>query len=440
MSLEERRFYLENCDRCSHCKWTPGVTSEKYSTSCPSVDHGKFHSYSANGKIAIAYGLMEGRLDYSKDLVESVYSCSMCGACDTGCKWNHSGIVEPLDSLYALRQRIVTDGQAPASVAEIIDSLRHNGNPYGVPNADRTAWMQGEPIASNTSDKCDVILHIGCENAFHSAAWPELRTITKLLREAGVDFQVSPLEGPTGDLAFDLGYQDDARRMAEGLATTIRNSGASTLITCSTSAYSAFRNLWSRLGISLEGISVMHVSQAIEDMLASGLIHRQLAGAGKVTYHDPCKLGRLSEPHQTWTGKWSTAFNQVIVADPPRKVRFGADGQYHAPRALLRRIPGVELVEMERTERFSYCCGAGAASTKIAPAMAEQAAIQRLSEAVDCGAGVLVSACTNCTGHLRKVANRHSIPIRVSGLFEFVADAMSDRAHDDQRGRQHEDL
>lgn len=438
MTLEDRRFYLENCDRCSHCKWTPGVTSEKYSTSCPSVDHGKFHTYSANGKIAIAYGLMEGRLGYTRDLVESVYSCSMCGACDTGCKWNHSGIVEPLDSLYALRQRIVEDGQAPASVRNVIDSLRLEGNPYGMPRSDRNAWMRGDRALNEVRVDADTFLHIGCESAFNPAAWPELSSIVGLLRTAGIRFRISPEEGPTGDLAFDLGYQELARSQAEALASLIRTTGARRLITCSASAYAAFRNLWPRLGVGLDGVKVVHVSQAIEDAMAAGAIRNTFSATGKVTYHDPCKLGRLSEPFQPWSGKWTMAFNQVIVAEPPRKVRFGSDGQYQAPRSLLRRIPGVELVEMARSERFAYCCGAGAASSKVAPAMAEQAAIHRLGEAVDTGAGVLISSCATCTDHLRNVASRHSIPIEVKGLIEFLTGAMA--SHEQSEERPHEDF
>jgi Fe-S oxidoreductase len=140
-----------------------------------------------------------------------------------------------------------------------------------------------------------------------------------------------------------------------------------------------------------------------------------------VTYHDPCRLGRLSEPYQPWSGEWTVAMNTLKVPDSRRPVRFGNDGNYEAPRQLLRRIDGVQVVEMERNRLFAYCCGAGGGAREAYPAMARTAAVHRLKEARATGADKLVTACNGCQRHLAQAAAEHGIDIEVQGLFDLLA-------------------
>lgn len=427
--LEDRKPYILNCDRCSHCKWTPGARSNAFAQSCPSIYYGNFHAYSASGKNILAYGLIEGRLGYSEDFLHSVYACSMCGACDAGCKWNHSGVVEPLDTLYALRQRLADDGQALPAHVEIMQNLRMYGNPRGLAGNDSLQWADGLGLKEIGNGHCATYLHVGWENASGEAMWPGLRVVAELFRRAGFDFGVARDERSTGELAFDLGFVADARAMAEEAADRIRAAGVGTIITCSASSYAAFRNVYPRLGIALDGIKIVHVTDAVEEVIAGGLPVHAGTRAEKVTYHDPCKLGRLSEPYVRWDGEWTTAFNQVNITNPPRPVLFGNKGNYESPRALLRRMPGIDLVEMERSKAFSFCCGAAAGAKEAIPEFAEKAALHRLDEAMATGATTLVSVCASCTGHLREVAARNNVAIQVRDLFELLADRITAGAH-----------
>jgi len=79
----------------------------------------------------------------------------------------------------------------------------------------------------------------------------------------------------------------------------------------------------------------------------------------KVTYHDPCHLGRLAEPHTPWKGVEKKVLGQLIITDPPREVRFGVRGVFDPPRNILKSIPGIEFKEMERIREYSWCCGSG---------------------------------------------------------------------------------
>ena len=105
----------------------------------------------------------------------------------------------------------------------------------------------------------------------------------------------------------------------------------------------------------------------------------------KVTYHDPCHLGRQGEPYVPWNGKEKKIFGQAVVYDPPRPRYNGAFGIYDPPRNVLRAIPGLELVEMERNREAAWCCGAGGGAREAYPEFTSWTASERLEEAASPG-------------------------------------------------------
>ena len=146
-TLEERSDFLARCVRCSQCKFVPAPKSKAYASICPSIDYGNFHAYSASGQLINGLGLLEDKIQYTEEFLHSVQSCTMCGGCDSSCKVNYAELVQPLDSLYALRARIVRDGHAPATYRTLIDNLRNHGNKLGRPRAERSRWADGLSLA-----------------------------------------------------------------------------------------------------------------------------------------------------------------------------------------------------------------------------------------------------------------------------------------------------
>lgn len=423
MTLESRRDYVMRCDRCSGCKWTPGMPSERFASACPSIEFGQFHSYSGSGKTITAYAVMEERFDgYSAEMLRSVYACSACGACDTACKWSHANNVDPLDTIYALRGKIVADGAALPEHEAAINALRIDGNRYGKPAAERSRWAAELSLKHILDEPAPVLLHIGSENAYEPSQWLELRNIVALLQGAGLDFGVlGDAEPDDGGYAFDIGFQQDALSLAKRTAELIARSGATRVVTCSASAYWAFLNVYPRLGVKLKGVTIEHVAQTAEGLLADGA--RDLPAGGRdteaVTYHDSCKLGRLAEPYPEWDGRWVKVMNQINVTEPPRPVPFGNDALHDAPRRLIDRVSAAR-VEMQRNRQFAYCCGALGGGKEAYPDFARHAARERLEEARASGASTVVSACGACTAHLRKVAQESGAGVRVIGLFEYI--------------------
>lgn len=424
MALEDRRGYQEACNRCSQCKFVPMPESKEFSSICPSIDYGNFHAYSGSGKVITSYMLRENKAPVTPSLVESVYACTVCGGCDVACKTNMGDEVEPLDTIYELRTHMANNGHVPDALVQMVEKLRREGSHLGL-RAERSRWAEDLGVKDATREKVDVLLHVDGDNAFDRAQWPQLQALVKLLRIAGVDFGIAyDEERDSGGFAYDVGFQDDARALAEHQQVLLEQSGATVLLAASAGAYAAFRGLYPRLGVRLDGVRVVHSTEFSAELLESGRLRLAAANA-KVTYHDPCRLGRLSEPYEPWTGGRITVLNTLIVPDSTRPVRFGNRGQYEAPREILRQIEGLALVEMERNRQFAYCCGAGSGVAQAYPDMGETAALSRLREARKTGASCVVTACAGCQRHLKATAAAHAIDIEVCGLFDLLATSLS---------------
>lgn len=426
MALEDRRVYQQECPRCSQCKFLPMPESQEFSSICPSIDYGNFHAYSGGGKVITSFALLVDEIPVTQQLIDSVYACTMCGGCDTACKTNMGDQVEPLDTIYELRAHLANGGHVPEPLLKSFQQLRREGSHLGK-RSERAAWAEGLNIKNATKEKVDVLLHVDGADAFNRAQWPQLHTLVKIMRAAGVDFGIAyDAENDSGGFAYELGFQDDLRTFAADHQKLVRQSGANVLLTASADAYAAFRGLYPRVGVELGAVKIVHATDYVAELVSSGRIKLSGEKPLKATYHDPCRLGRLSEPYVPWTGDRVTVLNTLIVPDSQRPQRFGTKGQYEAPRRLLENLGGLELVEMERNREMAYCCGAGAGVTEAYPEMAEMAAVSRLKEARKTGASCIVTACSGCERHLAATAATKGIDIEVRGIFDLLADAISE--------------
>jgi Fe-S oxidoreductase len=387
------------------------------------MDYGQFHAYSGGGQLIMGYGLLSGDVACSKELEQAVSSCTMCGNCDISCKVNFAETVEPLDSLYALRAKLVGDGHSPAAHAGMMENLRATGNAQGHPRADRGLWSQGLDLATRDVTP-DVLLHIGSQLAYDQGSWSALRTVVETLKASGIALaHLGGDEGPSGGLAFDLGYVDDANAFARQMVEQVVRSGALTLVTFSASALAAFRAIYPRLGHSFQQVRVLHYTEYLQELVHDNRLRirpQQRASDSRVAYHDSCKLGRLSEP---WVPRDLQLDNQmggILTSRAPHKLRFGHGGCYDAPRALLGHL-GFEVIELERNRGSSYCCGAAGGVAQALPEAAELAAANRLAELRDANTSTLVSGCQGCTCHLGRNA---ADDVQVRDLIELLADAL----------------
>lgn len=417
--LRERHDFLDRCMRCSHCKFVTTPKSREFASVCPSMDYGEFHAYSASGQLIMASGLLHGEIDYTERLTEIVSACTMCGGCDPSCKLNFGETVEPLDGLYAFRAKIVEDGRSPYTHKDIMARIAETGNAQGKPAARRADWTDGLKGTLAKDGAADILLHVGSTLAYDQSKHETLRRIADTLMASGIRVRnLGREEGSSGSTAFDLGYQDEARRLGQAFLQQVGTSGAKTVVTLSAAALAAWRAIYPRLGLSFGGVRVLHITEYLLELADAGtvLLSSSDTSSGPVAYHDPCKLGRLSEVWEPRDLSLERVPAGIYISKAPDKLRYGNNGCYEAPREILRRI-GLDVVELERNRHSSFCCGANGGVTEAVPEAASKAAKSRLAELPQTGCATMVSGCGNCASHM----NRNAEGAPVVDLLDMIA-------------------
>jgi Fe-S oxidoreductase len=417
MALADYRDDMMSCVRCSSCKWVPfnQMRSSRFAKNCPSICRHNFHSYSGSGRINMGLSLLENRSELTEKVSEIVYSCQMCGACDTHCKV-YREVIDINDVLLELRARCVEEGELMVEHMVVMDALKRDNNMLGEPKAERGAWAEGLELKDVNTEHADVMFHAGCRFAYDRELWGAARGAVQLLQAAGLDVGIAGAEESCcGGRAFELGYRGEAVNFFDDMQARVKSSGATMLVTPCADGYAAFKYLYPLAGVELP-VEVMHVSQVFERMVATGrLVPKRDLGL-KVTWHDPCHLGRMGEP---FLGGWAGDKRDRLRSQS----RTGRRGVYDAPRETLGAIPGVELVEMERIRQYSWCCGAGGGVIDAFPEYAAWTAAERLEEAASTGAEALVTACPWCERMFADAARETGSAMRVFDLSELMLES-----------------
>ena len=218
-----------------------------------------------------------------------------------------------------------------------------------------------------------------------------------------------------------MGYRDEFARYARANIAAWARAGVETVVTSCADGYHAFKRLYPELGSQ---VRVFHTVEFLADLIKEGKIRFRSEIPLVVTYHDPCHLGRQGEPYVPWDGVEVKIKNQIVVYEPTRPRYNGAWGVYDPPREILGRIPGVELVEMERIREYSWCCGAGGGVREAYPEYSQWTASERIAEAKASGAEALVSACPWCERNFRDAAQGLEEPMPVYDIVDLVQRAV----------------
>jgi Fe-S oxidoreductase len=393
MALTDFRADALRCTRCSYCKWIPFdlVKSHRYAKGCPSIEYGGFHSYSAGGRLATMLSLMDGRSETSDTVVDIAFRCQLCGNCDVACKMCRYDM-EPLAALHELRAHLVRQGRVPDSYESVVGRLRDAADTAGR-TAELAAWAEGLGLRDASAEQVDIVFFPGCTYTREPSLRGSVRNAARVLLAAGLSVGVLPDAGCCSGLAYHMGYRDDFARAAGAMLEQWKSAGVTTVVTPCADCYHTFKRLYPELGSEVE---VLHTVEVVERLIAEGSLDLATPVPLTVTYHDPCHLGRQGEPFVAWQGVEKKIYGQAVVYDPPRPRYNGARGVYDAPRAVLSAIPGVTLVEMERSREAALCCGAGGACREAYPEYAAWVANERIAEARSTGADAVVSACSRC--------------------------------------------
>jgi Fe-S oxidoreductase len=423
MALKDFMAEAERCSQCSYCKWIPfdHMKSVRFSKGCPSITYNNFNSYSARGRYAVSLALINGSIKYNEKVLDIAYQCSTCGSCDVSCKVCRYNL-EPLDMIRELRAKLVEDGQLLPQHKPVIDSLRKEDNMMLKPKAERGKWAEGLKVKNVPREKAEVLFHAGCRISFDEELQKVARTAVTLLKYAGVDIGIMGKdESCCGGRAYSMGYREEFAHCAKKNMEAWSKAGVKTIVTSCSDCYHAFKRLYPTVGSKFQ---ILHTVEYLDKLIKEGKIKFSKNIPLKVTYHDPCHLGRQGEPYVPWQGKEKKIFNQIVVYEP-RKPRYnGAWGVYDPPRNVLKSIPGIELVEMERIRECAWCCGAGGGVKEAYPEFSTWTATERLEEAKETGAEAIVSACGWCERNFLDAIKANGDKLKVLDVAELVQQAI----------------
>jgi Fe-S oxidoreductase len=290
------------------------------------------------------------------------------------------------------------------------------------PKAERDKWAEGLDVKNLTKENAEVVFHTGCRFSFDEELWKVVRTVTALIRNAGVDVGIMGKdETCCGGRVYDMGYKGEFTKYAQNNIEAWNRAGVKTVITSCSDCYHAFKRLYPQLGSKFE---VLHTVEFLNRLVREGKIKFSKTIPMKVTYHDPCHLGRRGEPYVPWKGREKKIRGQMIVHEP-RKPRYnGANGIYEPPRELLRSIPGLQLVEMERIKEYAWCCGAGGGVKETWPEFSSWTAGERIEEAKATRAEAIVSACGWCERNFIDAIHAKNEKMNVYDIAELVQQAI----------------
>jgi len=291
---------------------------------------------------------------------EDMWLCVTCRACVERCPRS----VNIIDIMKALRRGITELGIAkvPDSLRITIKNISGTGNPLGEPPENRANWAKDLDIKEYT-EGTEWLYFTGCMAAYDPKLQRIPRAIVSLLRKAQVDFGIlGNRETCSGESVRKAGDEQLFQTLAQTNIDTFKELGVKKIVTTSPHSYHTIKNEYPELGGNFE---VIHYSQLLTELIKEGRLKPTKELNKKVTYHDPCYLGR---------------HNSI----------------YDEPREVLHSLPGIELIEMPRSRENSLCCGGGGGGVWMETKKGERFADIRLEEAIETGASVIAVACPFC--------------------------------------------
>jgi len=371
------------CINCAFCR-----------LGCPTYDVTQLESRNARGRTILAFNLMTGEIDPSTELANSFYTCTTCNACTYFCPAR----IKVDQIIQKGREKLFAAGFAPEPVTALRESILNTDNVYAAKKDDRIAIyppsIKKKIETGEVKQKADTLLFMGCVSSYLDMKI--VPSLFKIMDAAGVDYTMLGKEEICCGFPLHLmGDQEKFEQNAQNLIDLIKATGAKELITPCAGCYKTFRKYYPEAGEL--GVNLFHSVQYIQKLIEEKKI--QLGGdlGKKITYHDPCDLGRTFE-----------------IFDEPREI--------------LKAIPDIDFVEMNRNRLMARCCGGGGSVIALEPELAADMAAVRVKDAVEVDAEIIVSGCSACKDNLRKgikaIPKEERPKIKVMDITEIVANSI----------------
>jgi len=395
LDLDLRNYLWEykTCMGCAMCKygdWTYVPSAEEYDFSwiCPEWEWGVMDHYGTAGRIKTVGALLTGDLPVDEPTIrEVVYRCHLCGGCEVSCKRNLD--LEILMMHESLMVHLVNAGVGPMPQHKTLaERIKRSGNYFGKEMKERMTWAKG---GVKVAKKADLLYFVGCYAAYK---YPAIATsVGEILNKAKIPFILMDGQRCCGYKLFTTGLVSDVTTTAKNTIRKINDLGVKQVVTECADCYRMLKVEYPKvLNIATKdlGFEVLHIAEYAARLITEGDIKPKKEFSEKVVYHDPCGLGRLSEPWIPWEGIRDG--NDWGMLKPPREFRRGTNGCYEPPRDILRNIPGIELFEMRRHHHNAFCSGSCGGVREAYPKQQAFVSDVRVREANYLGAETIVTA------------------------------------------------
>jgi Fe-S oxidoreductase len=322
---------------------------------------------------------------------DEIWRCTTCGRCPQRCPRG----VKLIEVMVSLRRMATEYGLFPPSarpVRAVSASLSEQGNPFGEERKTRGDWAEGLSVKAFT-EGMEVLYFPGCYPSYDARLKKVAAATANILNKAGVDFGIlGAKENCCGESIRKTGNEQLFKRLARENIKTFIENGVKKILVSSPHCYHTFKNEYPEFKVNFE---VVHISQYLFQLINEGRLKPTKEYGKKVTYHDPCYLGRHN-------------------------------GIYDEPREVLKKIPGLELSEMAESREDSLCCGMGGGRIWLETPMSERFSNIRLQQAIGIGAEVLATSCPYCISQLEdsRLALKDSEVIQIKDITEILQEVV----------------
>ncbi|WP_433220995.1 (Fe-S)-binding protein [Microtetraspora malaysiensis] len=294
-----------------------------------------------------------------------LWSCTNCGACVEQCPVD----IEHIDHILDMRRyQVMIESSFPSEAGVMLKNLENKGNPWGMPEMKRAEWIEELDfevpiIDEKMPEDVEYLFWVGCAGALEDRAKKTTKAVAELLHIAGVKFGVlGPMEACTGDPARRLGMEFLFNMLAQQNIETLNEAGVKKIVATCPHCFNTLANEYPQLGGTYE---VVHHTQLLAHLVEEGRLTPITPIEEKITYHDPCFLGR---------------HNKV----------------YAQPRDIMAKVPGVQAQEMHRCKDRGFCCGAGGARMWMEERLGKRINTERVDEALTTDPDTVSTACPFC--------------------------------------------
>jgi Fe-S oxidoreductase len=296
---------------------------------------------------------------------DELWSCTNCGACVEECPVD----IEHIDHITGMRRyQVLVESAFPVEAATMLKNLENKGDPWGMGESKRADWIseldfEVPVVDGKIGDDVEYLFWVGCAGALEDRAKKTTKAIAQLLHAADVSFAVlGPAETCTGDPARRMGNEFVFTMMAQQNIETLNEAGARKIVASCPHCFNTIANEYPQLGGNYE---VIHHTQLLARLVEEGKIKPVTPIEERITYHDPCFLGR---------------HNRVFTA----------------PREIMEQVPGVQAQEMHRCKERGFCCGAGGARMWMEERIGKRINTERIDEALTTNPDTISTGCPFC--------------------------------------------